>query len=65
MLRLPALLSVTVALLAGCATDGLFQTDCDWAAPIRPSRADQLTDDTARQILVHNETGARLCGWGP
>lgn len=65
MLRLPALLSVTVALLAGCGTDGRYQTDCDWAEPIRPSRADQLTDGTARQILVHNESGAQLCGWRP
>lgn len=38
---------------------------CDWAAPTRPSRADQLTDGTARQILAHNETGAQLCGWQP
>ena len=67
MLRLPALLSVIVALLAGCATDDLRpgQMVCDWAAPIRPSRADQLTDGTARQILAHNETGAKLCGWRP
>lgn len=27
------------------------------------SRADDLTDGTARQILVHNDTGAELCGW--
>ncbi len=67
MLRLPALLCVTVALLAGCATEHPRpgQMVCDWAEPIRPSRADQLTDGTARQILAHNETGARLCGWQP
>jgi hypothetical protein len=67
MLRLLALLSVTVALLAGCATEHPRPGHmvCDWAAPIRPSRADQLTDGTARQILAHNETGARLCGWHP
>jgi hypothetical protein len=67
MLRLPALLSVTAALLAGCATEhhGPGLMVCDWAAPIRHSRADQMTDATARQILAHNETGARLCGWQP
>jgi hypothetical protein len=67
MLRLPALLIATVALIAGCATEYLRpgQMVCDWAAPIRPSRADQLTDGTARQILTHNETGARLCGGQP
>jgi hypothetical protein len=67
MLRLPALLIATVALSAGCATEfpRAGQMVCDWAVPIRPSRADQLTDGTARQILIHNETGARLCGWRP
>jgi len=67
MLRLPALLSVIAALLAGCATEhqGPGLMVCDWAAPIRPSRADQMTDATARQILAHNETGAQLCGWQP
>lgn len=45
--------------MAGCATT----SDCDWAAPILPSRADVLTPGTARQILAHNETGARVCGW--
>lgn len=45
-------------------TAGCVQTDpCGWAVPIRPSRADVLTDGTARQILTHNETGARVCGW--
>lgn len=45
-------------LIAGCATD-----PCNWAKPINPSRSDALTDGTARQILIHNETGARVCGW--
>ena len=39
--------------------------DCDWAQPIRPARADHLTVQTQRQMLAHNETGARLCGWEP
>jgi hypothetical protein len=26
---------------------------------------DKLTADTARQILTHDETGAKLCGWKP
>lgn len=49
--------------LAGCGIK--IGTECDWAAPIRPSRSDQLTPDTQRQILAHNETGAKLCGWQP
>lgn len=49
--------------LAGC---GMSMTaECDWAVPIRPSRADILTPDTQRQILAHNEVGAKLCGWQP
>ena len=59
------MMSVIVVLTAGCGIDGLDPSDCDWAKPIRPSRADQLSDGTARQILVHNETGAELCGWRP
>jgi hypothetical protein len=57
---IPVLLGVS---LAGCGIR--VTTDCDWAAPIRPSVADHLTEGTARQILIHNETGAALCGWQP
>jgi hypothetical protein len=64
--RLCLTLSVLAVLTAGCATDAGPRHDaCDWAAPIRPSRADQLSAGTARQILTHNETGADLCGWRP
>lgn len=54
------------ALTAGCATEPTSQADaCDWAQPIRPSRADVLTEGTLVQIVVHNETGEVLCGWRP
>lgn len=47
--------------LAGCATNsGNF---CIVAEPIRPSVHDTLTDGTVRQILAHDEAGAKLCGW--
>lgn len=29
------------------------------------SRSDVLTRQTKNQILAHNETGAKLCGWKP
>ena len=58
------LLSIAV-LTAGCATDPRLRNDCDWAQPIEPSRADQLTRQTKAQILAHNEAGAKLCGWRP
>lgn len=37
--------------------------DRTWVKPIYLSRHDALTADTARQILVHNETGAERCNW--
>ena len=54
----------SAALTAGCATEPTSQSDaCDWAQPIRPSRADVLTEGTLAQIVAHNETGEVLCGW--
>lgn len=56
----------SAALTAGCAIDPTRDRDaCDWAAPIRPSRADVLSEGTLAQIVTHNEIGARLCGWRP
>ncbi|AVX04362.1 hypothetical protein MXMO3_01837 [Maritalea myrionectae] len=50
-----------IGLLSGCATvTGNF---CDVADPIRPSVSDDFTIGTQRQILAHNEYGARACGW--
>ena len=56
---LATLMLISVS-IAGCATS---VGTCDWGKPIRPSRSDVLTRQTANQILAHNETGARLCGW--
>lgn len=55
------LLSIAVS-GAGCA---IRPTDCDWAAPIRPSLEDRLTRGTKEQIAAHNAAGERLCGWRP
>lgn len=55
-----------VLLLSSCATNGrVIETasGCAWARPILVSKADVLTDQTARQILAHNEAGRVLCGW--
>lgn len=59
--RWSALLLAT--LLAACGSGGAGTSPCSGWQPIYVSRADQLTDGTARQILAHNETGRRLCGW--
>jgi hypothetical protein len=36
---------------------------CSVAKVIYIENGDVLTDSTARQILAHNELGARLCDW--
>ena len=57
-------LILTAVLSAGCGIDPRDLWDnCYWAEPIRLSRADVLTDETLKQIVAHNEIGARLCGW--
>lgn len=55
-------LSIT-GFLSGCATTSAEY--CDVARPIRPSFADQLTDETKRQILTENEKLAAICGVTP
>lgn len=55
-----------LALLTGCATAGPgTEGTCTAFRPIYVSRADQLTEETAQQLLTHNETGVRVCGWRP
>lgn len=57
---------ILLALLSGCATGGAgTEGGCVAFRPIYTSRADMLTDGTAEQLLAHNLTGARLCGWKP
>ena len=56
------LASLVVLLLSACASTGSF---CDVSDPIRPSSQDVLSEGTARQILTHNQFGARICGWRP
>nr|DAH61296.1 MAG TPA: hypothetical protein [Caudoviricetes sp.] len=37
---------------------------CDAANPIYVSREDFMTEETERQLLIHNTIGERLCEWG-
>ena len=56
---------LVAALLTGCATPGPGLSDgCAWTRPILVGRDDVLTEATAAGILAHNESGARICGWG-
>ena len=59
------LCAALAVLLSGCATAGPATDGCAAWRPVYVSRADSLTDGTAEQILAHNLTGARLCGWRP
>ena len=61
--RLTAMLLLIAVSTAGCATDPLVRSDCDWAQPIKPSREDVLTRQTKEQVVAHNELGSRLCNW--
>jgi hypothetical protein len=54
--------ALIAASLTGCATSAEY---CDVARQIRPSVADQLTDETKRQILTENEKLAAICGVDP
>jgi len=60
---------LTVGLLlsfgaSGCATrEPMGAEFCLVARMIFIEPEDVLTDSTARQILYHNELGARLCDW--
>ena len=40
----------------------VVDTACKWVRPIMIGNADQLTEETARQIEVHNETWEVNCG---
>lgn len=62
-MRLSAIFLGAVMLLSGCGSGGPAIDPCGAWRPILISRADVLTAETAREILAHNETGARLCGW--
>jgi len=58
-LLLPSLLMFA----SGCSTVSPV-TSCGWVTIITVSRADVLTDETARQILAHNEKVEAICGNG-
>lgn len=62
MMRAATLTACLMALLlTGCGATGRGTEYCVLARPIMVSRADVLTDGTARQILEANETWKRLC----
>lgn len=57
------MLLASLTLLTGCAIAGAGTDVCGPWRPILVSTQDSLTRGTAADILAHNETGGRLCGW--
>lgn len=57
------MLIVLLTLLPSCAATG--SAGCEAWRPILIGAEDTLGAETARQILAHNLTGRRLCGWRP
>lgn len=57
--------AIACLLLTACAGTGpateVIDAGCYWTAPIYVSRDDVLTDETAKQVLAHNETWAARC----
>lgn len=45
---------------SGCAST-VATSPCSWVKIITVSSADVLTDQTAREILTHNEAVERIC----
>ena len=50
-----------VLALTGCASSAPGGDACSVLRPIYVSSQDDLTPDTARQVLANNQTWARLC----
>lgn len=67
MVALRAFCIGAVLVLAACQTVPSGNTFCDIAKPIRPtaSQVDAMTDAQVRELLAHNQKGAKLCGWRP
>ena len=62
-MRLSVTLLASLTLLTACASGPATNGVCAVSKPIMVSRSDVLTDGTARQILAHNEYGAKVCAW--
>ncbi len=63
-LAMIVVLTALVLALPACSTSG---DPCAGFKPIRPAIADvdAMSGGLARQIVAHNETGAKLCRWKP
>ena len=56
------MLILLLLMLTGCASSGaVIDSGCVVFEPIYISQADELTEGTAQQIWVHNETWKSVC----
>lgn len=55
------LLLVSLLLWSCCARNGVENPYCRISQPILISQKDEMSDETARQILTHNETWEAIC----
>ena len=58
------LLLLSLTLLGACANSSAGTSVCTGWRRITVSKADVLTDETARQILAHGLYGAAMGCWG-
>jgi hypothetical protein len=64
MKRIAALLALmTLPCTSGCSIVGPAADPCAGWKPILVHFDDSMTPLTERQILDHNEHGAKSCGW--
>ncbi len=40
----------------------IVDTSCDWVKPIFVRKADKLTNQTAQEILAHDDKWKEICG---
>lgn len=53
-----------ILMLIGCSSNQPVASEfCAVAKPIYLAQADDLTVETLKEIIGHNETGRKLCGW--
>lgn len=47
--------------LTACSTSGTRSSGCDWVKPLYVDKADLLSQDTKRAILLHNQNWSDIC----
>lgn len=62
MWKTKILLCLMLMSLANCTTSTADKW-CDNDDIITVTKADVITPVTAREILIHNDVGTKICGW--